>query len=78
MVISEITLFNTLREKLGEQTAQTVVEGIKTAVKEEFENKKDTLATKDELHVVKVDLIKWMVGLWITTILLIVGLYLKH
>ena len=44
MIVSEITLFNTLKIKLGEQEAQIVVEGIKQAVKEEFENKKDVLA----------------------------------
>ena len=37
MVVSEITLFNTLKNKLGEQEAQVVVEGIKQTVKEEFE-----------------------------------------
>ena len=67
MIVSEITLFNTLKEKLGESTAQTVVEGIKSAVKEEFENKKDTLATKEDLANVKADIIKWMFVFWIGT-----------
>jgi len=49
MVVSEITLFNTLKAKLGEQEAQTVVEGIKQEVKNEFENRKDTLATKEDI-----------------------------
>jgi hypothetical protein len=50
MNISEITLFNTLKSKLGEHEAQAVVEGIKTAVAEEFKNKKDMLATKADIH----------------------------
>ena len=49
MIVSEITLFNTLRSKLGEQDAQVVVEGIKQTVKEEFENKKESLATKVDI-----------------------------
>ena len=46
MIVPEITLFNSLRTKLGEQDAQTVVEGIKQTVREEFENKKEIIATK--------------------------------
>ena len=72
MIVSEITLFNTLKEKFGDQTAQTVVEGKKSAVKEEFENKKDTLAAKQDLANVetkiaetKAELIKWMFIFWI-------------
>jgi len=37
MVVSEITLYNVLKIKLGEQEAQTVVEGIKQEVRNEFE-----------------------------------------
>lgn len=48
MVVSEITLYNVLKAKLGEQEAQTVVEGIKQEVKNEFDNKKDVLATKED------------------------------
>ncbi len=71
MNISEITLFNTLKTKLGEQEAQVVVEGIKTAVVMEFNQKKDMLATKEDIHrleneieKVKAELllIKWMLG----------------
>jgi hypothetical protein len=64
MNISEITLFNTLKIKLGEHEAQTVVEGIKTAVMEEFNTKKDILATKMDIEKLKAELliIKWMLG----------------
>ena len=65
MVVSETTLFNTLKTKLGEQEAQTVVEGIKSAVKEEFEVKKEILATKQDLSEVKAEIIKWMFIFWI-------------
>ena len=64
MLVSEITLFNTLA-KLGEQEAQTVVEGIKQSVREEFENQKANLATKEDLANTKADIIKWMFIFWI-------------
>ncbi|MBU6158918.1 MAG: hypothetical protein KGP35_07805 [Bacteroidetes bacterium] len=71
MNVSEITLFNTLKTKLGEHEAQTVVEGIKSAVMDEFNNKKDTLATKIDIHLLQTDMekikaellvLKWMLG----------------
>ena len=65
MLVSAITLFNTLRAKLGEQEAQTVVEGIKQSVREEFETQKANLATKEDLANTKTDIIKWMFIFWI-------------
>jgi hypothetical protein len=71
MNISEITLFNTLKSKLGEHDALVVVEGIKSAVMEEFNYKKDTLATKNDIHLLQNDMekvkaellvLKWMLG----------------
>ena len=64
MFVSEITLFNTLKTKLGEQEAQSVVEGIKTAVVIEFNNKKDMLATKADIEQLKAEMLvlKWMLG----------------
>lgn len=64
MNISEITLFNTLKSKLGEHEAQVVVEGIKSTVMEEFNTKKDLLATKMDIEQVKAELLvlKWMLG----------------
>ena len=71
MMVSEITLFNTLRIKLGDQDAQLVVEGIKTTVMEELNHKKDVLATKNDVFVLQNDMekvkaellvIKWMLS----------------
>ena len=78
MHISEISLFNTLKSKLGEHEAQVVVEGIKSAVMEEFTNKKDTLATKNDIHLLQSDMekvkaellvLKWMQGFVLAGIL---------
>ena len=49
MVFSEISLYNALKELLGEQKAQTVVEGIKQEVKDEVNGLKDTLASKADI-----------------------------
>ena len=78
MHISEISLFNTLKSKLGEHEAQVVVEGIKSAVMEEFTNKKDILATKNDIHQLQSDMekvkaellvLKWMQGFVLAGIL---------
>ncbi len=74
MVVSEITLFNTLKAKLGEQEAQIVVEGIKNAVREEFAVKKEVLATKQDLAEVKAEIIKWMFIFWIGSIGVLSGI----
>ncbi len=71
--MSEITLFNTLKTKLGEKEAQTVVEGIKAAIREEFNTRKDVLATKEDLANAKVDIIRWMVGTAIAVVGLIIA-----
>ena len=65
MIVSEITLFNTLKNKLGEQEAQVVVEGIKSAVKEEFDTIKDTVSSKEDIANAKAEMIKWMFIFWI-------------
>ena len=86
MVVSEITLFNTLKAKIGETEAQVVVEGIKNAIRDEFDNKKDILLTKqDKVELIekmnsdKQDLLKWLFGFWATTIVMIlINIFLKH
>ena len=85
MLVSEITLFNTLKLKLGEQDAQIVVEGIKNAVRDEFDTKKDILLTKqDKIELIekmnndKQDILKWLFGFWITIIIMILtSIFLK-
>jgi hypothetical protein len=69
MIVSEITLYNVLKSKLGEQEAQTVVEGIKQEVRNEFDSKKDILATKEGVLNLKIDMergfrdnLKWTVA----------------
>ena len=59
MVVSEITLYNLLKTKYGEQDAEVVVEGIKQTIKEEFNSKKDQLASKEDLANAKSEILRW-------------------
>jgi len=53
MSISEITLYNILRKKFGDQETAELVEFVKSEVKSELEAKSGVLLTKED----KVDLI---------------------
>lgn len=91
MSVSEIQLYNILRNKLGEKEAQTLVSFVKKEVKAEFVNKKEMLAGKEDIYLLKEDLVKmkaellrtvYVVGLVqflaiIGSVLLIVNFMLK-
>lgn len=65
MHVTEIQLFQMLKEKIGEKEAQSLVEYVETKVEKEFDSKKDTLATKEDLVNVRSDVIKWMFIFWV-------------
>lgn len=65
MQVSEIQLFQILKEKLGEKGAQNLNEFVETKVEKEFDSKKDSLATKEDLANVRSDVIKWMFIFWV-------------
>lgn len=69
MSISEISLYKALKQKLGEDAASELVEFVKSEVQTELERKTDNFLTKED----KVDLIKWMVGLWISAVGLLIA-----
>lgn len=71
MIVSEIALYNVLKTKMGEAEAQTVVEGIKQEIKNEFNANKDILATKKDVSEIRLEIeklraefmvVKWMLG----------------
>ncbi len=78
MIVSEITLYELLKAKLGEKEASAFLTILETRVDKKFEEAKSVLATKEDLANSKVDIIKWMVGFWIVQMAAIIGLYLKH
>lgn len=69
MQVSEIQLFQMLREKIGEKEAQSLVEYVETKVEKEFDSKRDVLATKEdlarEIGNTKSEIIKWMFIFWV-------------
>jgi len=52
--ISDVQLFNLLKGKFGEKEAEQFISLIKEKVEETFENKKSTLATKDDITELKI------------------------
>ena len=60
----ELRTYEILKLKLGEKEAETVIEYFDAKAEEKIQYKKDIFLTKDD----KVDLIKWMVGLTISSI----------
>lgn len=71
MQVAEIELYEILKEKIGEKEARTLVEYIEAKVEKKFEEKKDILATKQDIanleikiEKIKSDIIKWMFIFW--------------
>lgn len=58
MSVSEIQLYNILKNKLGEKEAQTLVSFVEKQVKAEFDTKKETLATKEDIYLLKEEMAK--------------------
>ena len=78
MSTSELKLCDLLRLKLGEKEAETFMTVLDETVQKKVDSVKSNLATKEDLHQTKIDLIKWFFAFWITLILLIAGLYIKQ
>ncbi len=76
MSVTEIQLFQILKAKLGEQEAEQLVSYVKTEVKSEFDNKREVLATKEDLANSKADIIKLIFIFWIAQIAVTVGIIL--
>jgi hypothetical protein len=83
--ITLIQLYEMLASKWGKETAESVTNFIELKFNKEMENKTQVLATKDDLTKLevkisnsKVDIIRWVVTLWVMLVLMILGLYLKH
>ena len=77
LAISEIQLYNALRAKLGEKEAEELVAFVKETVKENIKPELENLVTKKDLSETKVDIIKWVFGIFIALAMMIIGLYIK-
>ena len=65
MSISEIQLYQILKERLGNKGAEELVYFVSSEIKNEFDNRKEVFATKEDLSNVKSELMKsiYIVGL---------------
>jgi hypothetical protein len=77
MIASEIKLYDILRAKLGDKEAEAFMQVLDETVEKKVELIKNNLATKEDLHQTKVDLIKWVFAFWVTLMLMIAGLYIR-
>jgi hypothetical protein len=76
----ELKAYEILKLKLGEQEAATLIEYFETKAEQKYQDKKDFIATKQDLAETKSDIIKWMFIFWIGQIAATFGfilLYLK-
>ena len=68
--ISEIQLFNSLKEKLGEQQAESLVDFLKSSVRDEVNEQIPNIATKDfveaKISEAKFQIILWAFVFWAT------------
>lgn len=73
----ELKVYEIFKNKLGEKEAETIIEYFEAKAEAKYLEKRDVLATKEDIANTKVDLIKWMVGFWIAQMAAIIGLYLR-
>ena len=80
----QLQFYTLLQGKLGAETAEAFVSLLDERVKGEFDNATTVLATKEDIHKLrvdmaeqKVDIIKWMVSIAFGMAVLIIGLYFK-
>ncbi|MBI3012179.1 MAG: hypothetical protein HYY63_00970 [Elusimicrobia bacterium] len=76
-IADTLKIFETLRRSFDEQQARTIASAIEGALEETERATFERLATKTELKELKVDILKWMVTLWITQMIAILALFFK-
>lgn len=75
MNITEIQLYELLSEKLGKETAKSVTTYIEQKIEKEVENDTKHLATREDLERGFKEQSRWILGVFITLSLMILGLY---
>lgn len=74
-----LQIYEVLGKHFGNtEDAKIVVTEIEQIIEKKLTEKSDVFASKKDLAETKVDLIKWMVGFWMTQMAAIIGLYLTH
>jgi len=82
--MSDIQLFQILKQKMGEQEAEALVSFVDGKIKDSSEVNLKGLATKEDIARLetkiaetKVDTVKWVFGFFVVMMLSIVGLYFR-
>jgi len=88
MEVSEIELFQILKERIGEEEAKSLTQYVEAKIEKQFDLKKDVLATKQDTAELKLEMavlrtemanhkseiIKWMFIFWATQLLSMLGI----
>ena len=73
----ELKVYDIFKSRFSEQEATTVIEYFETKSDEKFQQRKEIMATKSDIYEAKVDIIRWMFGVFTVLMLAIIGLYIK-
>jgi hypothetical protein len=86
--MTEIELYEILKSKVGDKEAKALVEYVEATVEQKLEEKKDVLATKQDIanlelkiEQVRSDIIKWMFLFWIgqfAALIAVLQIFFKH
>jgi hypothetical protein len=74
----ELKAYEIFKSKLGEEEATTILQYIEEKAEKKIAEKKDVLATKQDIADAKVEIMRWMFGVFAMLMLAIIGLYFKH
>ncbi len=82
--MSDIQLFQILKQKIGEAEAEALVTFVDGKIKDNNEVNLNILSTKEDLLQLEIrlkdkmsDQFKWVIGVFLTLAIMIIGLYLK-
>ena len=82
--MSDIQLFQILKQMIGETEAEALVTFVDGKIKDNNETNLNILSTKQDLLQLEIrlkhkltDQFKWVIGVFLTLAIMIIGLYLK-
>ena len=73
----ELKVCDIFKSRFSEQEAAIVIEYFDNKSDEKFQQRKEIMATKSDIHEAKVDIIRLMFGVFSVLMLAIIGLYIK-
>ncbi|OHB71362.1 MAG: hypothetical protein A2W23_08565 [Planctomycetes bacterium RBG_16_43_13] len=78
-IVNTLKIYDFLRGKFGDEQAKAVAEAVESSLEEYRDNQKEFLVTKEEFNKaisdLRTDIMKWMIGLFVGQVTLILGLY---